>query len=123
MCGIVGIVAGSDNRVDTRVLQRMTDLVAHRGPDGEGFLLGSGPWESFGHSFQRRAYDVPGDSVVRLGLGHRRLAILDLSDRGSQPMCTHDRRTWVVFNGEIYNHLEHSRAELESRGHTFDDAN
>src|SRR5687768_17159439 len=103
MCGIVGIVASGD-RVDPPVLQRMNDVLAHRGPDGEGFLLASGCWGRLRHSFQRRAADAPGDSPIRVGLGHRRLAILDLSDRGLQPMGTPDGRTWLVFNGEIYNH-------------------
>ena len=118
MCGIVGIVA-AEGRVDPHVLQRMNDLVAHRGPDGEGFLLASGDWDQLRYSFQRRAGDAAiGDSPARVGLGHRRLAILDLSDRGLQPMCTPDGRTWIVFNGEIYNHLE-IRTLLESAGHEF----
>ena len=118
MCGIVGIVA-ANGRVDPRVLQRMNDLVAHRGPDGEGFLLASGDWDRLRYSFQRRADDgATRDSPVRVGLGHRRLAILDLSDRGLQPMCTPDGRTWIVFNGEIYNHRE-IRSLLESAGHRF----
>ena len=114
MCGIVGIVA-SNGTVDPGVLQRMNDLVAHRGPDGEGFLLASGDWDRLRYSLQRRAGDAArGDAPVRVGLGHRRLAILDLSDRGLQPMCTPDGRTWIVFNGEIYNHQE-IRSLLESR--------
>ena len=118
MCGIVGIVA-ANGTVDPRVLQRMNDLVAHRGPDGEGFLLASGDWHRLRYSFQRRAGDdTIEDSPVRVGLGHRRLAILDLSDRGLQPMSTPDGRTWVVFNGEIYNHRE-LRSLLESEGHRF----
>jgi asparagine synthase (glutamine-hydrolysing) len=118
MCGIVGIVA-ADGRVDPHVLQRMNDLVAHRGPDGEGFLLASGDWAQLHYSFQRHARDAAmGDCPARVGLGHRRLAILDLSDRGLQPMCTQDGRTWIVFNGEIYNHLE-IRTLLESAGHEF----
>ena len=118
MCGIVGIVA-ADGTVDPHVLQRMNDLVAHRGPDGEGFLLASGNWDQLRYSFQRRADDgAIKNSPVRVGLGHRRLAILDLSDRGLQPMRTPDGRTWIVFNGEIYNHRE-IRSVLESAGHEF----
>jgi asparagine synthase (glutamine-hydrolysing) len=117
MCGIVGIVA-TTGRVDPGVLQRMNDLVAHRGPDGEAFLLASGDWDRLGYSFQRRADAAPDDRSIRVGLGHRRLAILDLSDRGLQPMCTDDQRTGVVFNGEIYNHRE-VRSTLESTGHVF----
>jgi asparagine synthase (glutamine-hydrolysing) len=118
MCGIVGIVA-ANGTVDPFVLQRMNDLVAHRGPDGERFLLASGDWGQLRYSFQRRADDdATRDSPVRVGLGHRRLAILDLSDRGLQPMCTPDGRTWIIFNGEIYNHRE-IRSLLESAGHRF----
>jgi asparagine synthase (glutamine-hydrolysing) len=73
----------------------MCDLLAHRGPDGSGI------WTS-GHA----------------GLGHRRLAIIDLSDAGKQPMSTSDGQVWLTFNGEIYNFLE-LRAELESLGHRF----
>jgi asparagine synthase (glutamine-hydrolysing) len=117
MCGIVGIVASRD-RVDPPVLQRMNDSLAHRGPDGEGLVFASGYWTRLRYSFQRRAEAVLGDMPVRVGLGHRRLAILDLSDRGLQPMSTEDGKTWIVFNGEIYNHLEIRRV-LESQGHVF----
>jgi asparagine synthase (glutamine-hydrolysing) len=96
----------------------MNDLLAHRGPDGEGFMLASGTLGNLRHSFGRRADDVVCDSPIRVGLGHRRLAILDLSERGLQPMCTRDGLRWVVFNGEIYNHLE-TRAVLEAEGHVF----
>lgn len=78
----------------------------------------SGGWGQLRYSFQRRANNVPCDLPIRIGLGHRRLAILDLSDRGLQPMCTDDGRTWIVFNGEIYNHQE-IRLALESKGHVF----
>jgi asparagine synthase (glutamine-hydrolysing) len=117
MCGIAGIVA-PDGTVDPLVLQRMNDLLAHRGPDGEGFLFASGSWERLEYSWRRKADATLTGSPVRVGLGHRRLAILDLSDRGLQPMGTKDGLTWVVFNGEIYNHLS-IRAQLESRGHVF----
>jgi len=117
MCGIVGIV-GVDRPVDVTVLQRMNDLQAHRGPDGEGFLLG---WVQAGqycdalvpHTTQWKAR-----RPVTVGLGHRRLAILDLSERGLQPMTVGDSRCWIVFNGEIYNHLE-LRAQLEALGYGF----
>jgi asparagine synthase (glutamine-hydrolysing) len=116
MCGITGIVA-PEGEVNTGVLQLMNDRVAHRGPDGEGFLFASGCFGALRHSFHRRA-ELSDDHPVRVGLGHRRLAILDLSDLGAQPMGTRDQRTWVVFNGEIYNHRE-LRRELASAGETF----
>jgi asparagine synthase (glutamine-hydrolysing) len=116
MCGITGIVA-SEGRIDPSVLQLMNDRLAHRGPDGEGFLFASGSFGNLRHSFERRA-ETRLDMPVRVGLGHRRLAILDLTERGAQPMSTRDRRTWIVFNGEIYNHPE-LRSELESIGYRF----
>jgi len=95
MCGITGIFNVDGSPVSINVLKRMTDAVRHRGPDGEGF------WTS---SF--------------VGLGHRRLAILDLSPAGHQPMQSPDGRLVLVFNGEIYNFQE-LRVELESLGHAF----
>ena len=77
------------------VLRRMTDAIAHRGPDGEGQFI-DGP----------------------LGLGHRRLAIIDLSPAGHQPMATPDGRYTLTYNGEVYNFQE-LRVELESLGHQF----
>ncbi len=96
MCGIVGVLSftNSSFRVSEPYLTRMRDVMSHRGPDGAGIF-------------------VSGDQ--RLGLGFRRLAIIDLSERAMQPMSNEDGSLWVVFNGEIYNHAE-IRAELESRG-------
>src|SRR6266436_8948205 len=96
MCGIVGVLSftNSSFRVSEPYLTRMRDVMSHRGPDGAGIF-------------------VSGDQ--RLGLGFRRLAIIDLSERAMQPMSNEDGTLWVVFNGEIYNHAE-IRAELESRG-------
>src|SRR6185295_10204392 len=81
--------------VDAAIMSRMTALLAHRGPDGEGVYVNGA-----------------------IGLGHRRLAIIDLSDAGRQPMATGDGQLWITFNGEIYNFLD-LRKELERRGHTF----
>src|SRR5262245_41100114 len=117
MCGIAGIVA-TNSTVSLPVLQQMNGLLAHRGPDGEGFMLASGCWEHLRHSFRLRVDDVLDDSTVRVGSAHRRLAILDLSDRGLQPMSTIDGRNWIVFNGEIYNHQE-IRSLLASEGYQF----
>ncbi len=98
MCGIAGILDHSAaGTVDARVLIRMRDTMAHRGPDGAGVYLSP-------------------DS--KLGLAHRRLAILDISASGHQPMASADGRYWIVFNGEIYNFRE-LRAELEADGHQF----
>ena len=118
MCGILGVVSLSGEAIDTAALKRMNDLQAHRGPDGEGFLLGSfgvsGPTYAF-VDLAKEGRSIAGPQVA---LGHRRLAILDLSERGAQPMTVADRRTWIVFNGEIYNHQE-LRSELEADGYAF----
>jgi asparagine synthase (glutamine-hydrolysing) len=95
MCGICGQYNfGSDAPVLRHDLQRMTRSIAHRGPDDEGYHI-AGP----------------------LGLGFRRLSIIDLAG-GHQPMADREETTWVVFNGEIYNFPELKR-ELESFGHVF----
>ena len=96
MCGIAGLV----NWGDREVLGRMTHIQAHRGPDDSGL------WE-------RR---FPDGSYV--GLGSRRLAILDLSASGHMPMCNEDRTVWITYNGEIYNFAE-LRRELQAKGHHF----
>ena len=87
MCGIVGILSLSGAAVDPAVLQRMNDRQAHRGPDGEGYLFG---WIEDGRpaqAFLRHTAAWDGRAAVRVALGHRRLAILDLSERGIQPMA------------------------------------
>ena len=94
MCGIAGIADVTGRPVDRTLLQAMTTVQAHRGPDGEA-LVCRGP----------------------VGLGHRRLAIIDLST-GDQPMSSEDGRVWIVFNGEIYNFRE-LRQELEAAGARF----
>lgn len=95
MCGIVGMFNRSGAPAASAVLTAMTDKLAHRGPDGEGTYLDGA-----------------------LGLGHRRLSILDLSDAGRQPMETADGRYVVTYNGEIYNFRE-LRKELEALGCAF----
>lgn len=95
MCGIAGIFNLNGEPVSPVILRSMTDAIAHRGPDGEGFFV---------------------DSFV--GLGHRRLAIIDLTSAGHQPMSTEDGRYTLTYNGEVYNFQE-LRIRLESKGHTF----
>jgi asparagine synthase (glutamine-hydrolysing) len=96
MCGISGVV----NCGDRETLARMTHVQAHRGPDDSGL------WDR----------QFPDGSYI--GLGSRRLAILDLSPLGHMPMCNEDRTVWITYNGEIYN-FGALRAELESKGHRF----
>jgi asparagine synthase (glutamine-hydrolysing) len=95
MCGICGkLYYDPAERVAAELVRKMTRAIAHRGPDGDGTYV-SGP----------------------VGLGHRRLAIIDLN-RGAQPMCNEDKTVWIVFNGEIYN-FQGLREELLKKGHVF----
>ncbi|MBK9782010.1 MAG: asparagine synthase (glutamine-hydrolyzing) [Anaerolineales bacterium] len=95
MCGIAGIINTNGAPVDKSVVKKMTDAIAHRGPDGEG------QW-------------IEGN----VGFGHRRLAIIDLSSDAEQPMISIDHRYVMVYNGEMYNFKE-LRAELEECGYWF----
>jgi asparagine synthase (glutamine-hydrolysing) len=95
MCGITGIINfDAADAVDRRLVERMTSTIAHRGPDDSGYFLE-------GH----------------VGLGHRRLSIIDLSG-GHQPISSEDGSVTIVFNGEVYNFGELTR-ELKARGHSF----
>ena len=118
MCGITGIAALNGHPVDLGVLQRMNDAQAHRGPDGEGFIVSWPESNGFCSAFLKHTAQGRSAPPGRVGLGHRRLAILDLSERGLQPMTAAASGAWIVFNGEIYNHIE-LRAELEARGRFF----
>jgi asparagine synthase (glutamine-hydrolysing) len=96
VCGIAGVFHfDRDRRVDELLLDRATDVLAHRGPDGRGT-------------------HVDGS----LGLGHRRLAIIDTSDAAAQPLSNEDGTVWIVFNGEIYNFLS-LKEDLVRKGHKF----
>jgi asparagine synthase (glutamine-hydrolysing) len=95
MCGIAGIVSLKGGNVDAGELRAMTRAMAHRGPDGEGEHVSGA-----------------------IGLGHRRLATLDLGSTGNQPMSFSNGRYWITHNGEIYNFLE-IRKVLEDLGHEF----
>jgi asparagine synthase (glutamine-hydrolysing) len=117
MCGIVGALSFG-RPLAVAALQRMNDLQAHRGPDGEGFLVGWVSAGRFEHALVPHTTHWRGDTAVTVGLGHRRLAILDLSPRGAQPMAACASPQWIVFNGEIYNHPD-LRVELEALGYEF----
>ena len=95
MCGIAGVFNLSGEPVSRVVVKGMLSKIAHRGPDGEGIFV-----------------------KENIGLGHRRLAILDVSDKGAQPMTSKDLKWTVIFNGCIYNFQE-LRQELKSKGHGF----
>src|SRR2546423_418422 len=96
MCGINGIALSSRSRrqLDVRVLERMRDVITHRGPDEEGIFVDG-----------------------RVGLGHRRLSIVDVA-AGHQPMTNEDGSLHITYNGEIYNHADF-RESLEARGHVY----
>jgi len=98
MCGISGFVyLNKSKKVDLQVLKRMTNVIEHRGPDGEGYWI---------------------NDEGSVGFGHRRLAIIDLSDGGKQPMHYLEGRYTITFNGEIYNYIE-LKKELLKQGYTF----
>jgi len=94
MCGIAGIYA-QDGTVEKDMLSRMSSAIAHRGPDGEGFY-----------------YDE------KIGLAHRRLSIIDITENAAQPMKNISSDIVLVYNGEIYNYIE-LKSELKDKGHTF----
>src|SRR5439155_25367658 len=96
MCGIVGKVNFDRHRlVDPAQIESMADSVRHRGPDDGGTWLAG-----------------------NVGLGHKRLSIIDLSPSGRNPMCNEDSTVWIVFNGEVYNFRE-LRPQWEERGNKF----
>jgi asparagine synthase (glutamine-hydrolysing) len=95
MCGICGKIDFTGKTVPLELLRNMTDSIAYRGPDDEGFFS-DGP----------------------VGLGHRRLSIIDLSPAGRQPMSNEDESLWLVFNGEVYDFAE-TREKLIAKGHTL----
>ena len=128
MCGIAGIFSPAGKPVDSRLLVRMTTAIRHRGPDDEGYILSHTPSASV-HPF-RGVDTIPEitnpdinsplsfDNAPNLGLGWRRLSIIDLTPTGHQPMTNAERGLWIVFNGEIYNYIE-LRQELQAKGFTF----
>lgn len=95
MCGIVGAFSFNDFPITEEYLTPMRDAMWHRGPDGAGIWI---------------------NKEKNIGLGHRRLVIIDLSDAAAQPMASADQRFWITFNGEIYNHAA-LRRELQELGH------
>jgi len=96
VCGLVGLCL-PEGGVEHGTIVTMRDALRHRGPDDAGLWI---------------------SSDEKVGLGHRRLSIIDLSRTGRQPMCNEDRDVWLVFNGEIYNFRE-LRHELKTCGHNF----
>ncbi len=95
MCAIAGIYNFDNSPVPEDLLHKMINILRHRGPDDEGYYITHG-----------------------IGLGHRRLSIIDLSPAGHQPMCNEDGNIWITYNGEVYNYIELAQ-ELKARGHVF----
>jgi asparagine synthase (glutamine-hydrolysing) len=138
MCGIVGILSVGKQPIEPFTIKQMCDVVSHRGPDDAGYALFSlsqrpefsnlfleltddnfkhknihlAPIES---NYARREIE---DNRWHLALGHRRLAIIDLTSKAHQPMSDRGKSVWITYNGEVYNFKE-LRAELEKAGHTF----
>lgn len=125
MCGIAGILNFNNKPLCLKSLVKMTEIVKHRGPDGQGIVLfdpnvrsgQAGTKEYLPAEFNQYSQQVF-DSAFSIGFGHTRLSIIDLSKRGHQPMCNDDESLWIVHNGEIYNYLE-IKAELIAKGYKF----
>jgi len=130
MCGITITISP---QINPSQMMSMNDLIRHRGPDDEGYVffsdekpISAGGADTPIHTYadqtpykpDRLIQDVNFLAPCHMAFGHRRLAIIDLSSSGHQPMCDSHRRYWITFNGEIYNHSE-IRAELEMLGHQF----
>jgi asparagine synthase (glutamine-hydrolysing) len=104
MCGICGKISLKRETISSDLLSRMMASLAHRGPDDEGSVI--------------KSTALNGESKITVGLGHKRLSIIDLSPDGRQPLTNEDKSLWLIFNGEIYNHPA-LRQDLISRGHRF----
>ncbi|MFH1021913.1 MAG: asparagine synthase (glutamine-hydrolyzing) [Planctomycetota bacterium] len=139
MCGIAGIIGLGDRPFDPRAVKRMCDAIAHRGPDDAGYAFFRQPGPGRGHhgywceftddKFHHFNEHLPpfsgefcSEEMSRqrfdVALGHRRLAIIDLSPYGHEPMSSSDRQLWLTYNGEIYNFPE-LKESLHARGHVF----
>ena len=131
MCGITGIILKQKANFNlTKKIALMTDAISHRGPDGEGFALASENNITPHYNTLKQTYHhtdlnyIPQtilqttDNNSFLAFGHRRLSIIDITETGHQPMCNRTGKTWITFNGEIYNYLE-LKTELKNLGHSF----
>jgi len=107
MCGICGQISYNRKPVDEELVRRMCRSFKYRGPDDEGIYLFSHP--------------EPASSEFSIGLGHKRLSIIDLSPAAHQPMSNEDNTLWITYNGELYN-FDKLRRDLERKGHTFKSA-
>ena len=121
MCGIAGIISLNNDQIAVADIINAADTIAHRGPDGDGFLF-AGDFSNEEieknkiSSHKRFIFQIPSERKV--ALAHRRLSIIDLTDIAFQPMSDNTGNFWVVFNGEIYNHAE-IRKELIALNYVF----
>lgn len=104
MCGICGKLNIHGQPIDRELIARMNAALSHRGPDDEGIYIENPSRDQF--------------TSLSVGLGHRRLSILDLSSAGKQPISNEDQTIWLIFNGEIYN-FRNLKQQLERQGHRF----
>src|ERR1035437_3951021 len=126
MCGIAGIFNTTGEPVDKNQLVKMTRIIRHRGPDDEGYLLVNTDQGINQHckgsdtisTLQSTLPGIEAGISANLAFGFRRLSIIDLSEKGHQPMSNSDGTNWIVFNGEIYNYLE-IKEILSGLGHNF----
>lgn len=122
MCGLAGIIGlDSNGSVPPHFILEMCDRMAHRGPDGEGFLLSQHAGNEVVNQIRQERPEAHLSLIEAprlLSLGHRRLSIIDLDTVASQPMQDVSERYWLVYNGEVYNRAE-LRVELEQKGYKF----
>jgi asparagine synthase (glutamine-hydrolysing) len=129
MCGIAGIILKHTSSPELpQVISKMCAAIAHRGPDGEGFLLGNeDKLRVFSGSVAMEKGSqpyIPSKNISEAtgsfswAFGHRRLSIIDLSVLAHQPFCSADEKIWITYNGEIYNYIELKKGLIE-KGHSF----
>lgn len=125
MCGICGIFS-FNSHVEPFRINQMAEVIKHRGPDDEGYLIANTRRAMYSERFGDRTIPFykeklqpisEADGPINLTLGHQRLSIIDLSEKGHQPMTGWGN--WIIYNGEIYNYIE-LREDLRSRGYFFD---
>jgi len=131
MCGISGVISFNNKHEAVKSLPNILNEIKHRGPDDEGCVFFSEKEvlatygkdtpenvKSSSLSYSPKSEFSKIDTTFNIGLGHRRLSILDLSEKGHQPMCDDSEKYWMVYNGEVYNYQD-IRLELEQLGHQF----
>ena len=114
MCGVSGLFRMGFKGSIHSAIQGMTDLIKHRGPDGEGYV----GFTSNTADFYSNLSSIDSSEDWIGALGHRRLSIIDLSNHAAQPMNCSKKRFWISYNGELYNYLE-IKKELERKGIVF----